>query len=345
MRKLLIASLFLAMLGVDQTFAQDFHFTQFYANSQLLNPALTGNFKEDYRVNFIHRDQWSGIGSKFQTSAFGGDINLKGGKLNRDKVGIGAQVYLDDQAGILTTQGFLLSGSYIHTLDGHRRHHLGGGLQIGYMGKDLNTDDFQFGSQYHNQQYNGSLSNQENFAGYNVSNVTIQAGVTYNFNISKTTELFSGLSAYQLTSPDESVIGTENKLGRRYVFFTGVEHQLNNKLKVRPQFMYMTQSKAADFNLGGLLYYELVPVFKTNLILGAFYRSTDAAIVVAGLQHRGLEAKFSYDMTLSDLTNAEQLEGAAPNNVAGAWEVSVIFKGVFRKHNYPNDYTVPCGIF
>jgi type IX secretion system PorP/SprF family membrane protein len=345
MKKQILTGLILTILGINQLIAQDFHFSQFYSNPQLLNPALTGNFQEDYRVNLIHRNQWNTIGSKFQTTAFGGDINIQGGKLNKDKIGVGVQIYLDDQASVLSIQGFLTSLSYIHTLDGHRRHHLAGGVQFGYMRKNLNTDNLQFGSQYQNYQYNSSASSNESFDNFDLSSITLQAGISYSYDLTKLAHLFTGLSVYQITGPNESVTGSENKLGQRLIYNVGLEQQLTNKVKIIPQLMYMYQSKASDFNLGGLVKYELAPVFKTNLILGAFYRTSDAVIAVGGLEHKGIEAKISYDVTLSDLKGAQGVEGSPSNNMVGAWEVSIIFKGIFRNHNYANDYTVPCGIF
>ena len=345
MKKQLLTGFILSLLGLNQLIAQDFHFSQFYSNPQLLNPALTGNFQEDYRLNFIHRNQWSGIGSKFQTTAFGGDINIQGGKLNKDKIGVGVQVYLDDQASLLNTQGFLTSVSYIHTLDGHRRHHLSGGMQLGYMAKSLNVEDLQFGNQYQSGNYNSSASNNENLDNFDLSSITLQAGVAYTYDLTKLSHLFTGLSVYQITAPNQSVTGVDNELGQRLIYNVGLEHQLSEKVKIIPQIMYMFQSKASDLNFGGLVKYELIPIFQTNLILGAFYRTSDAAIAVGGFEHKGIEAKISYDVTMSDLRGTETLEGSSPNNLVGAWEVSVIFKGIFRNHNYANDYTVPCGIF
>ena len=42
--------------------AQDIHFSQFYENAILQNPALTGIFSGDYKVGFDYRSQW---GSQF----------------------------------------------------------------------------------------------------------------------------------------------------------------------------------------------------------------------------------------------------------------------------------------
>ena len=187
-----ISSIYIALfISLTSVFGQDLHFTQFYSNPQMLNPALTGNFKEDYRINFHHRDQWSGIGSSFTTSAFGGDVNFKGGKLNHDKIGVGLQVYLDNETEILKTQGFLTSLSYMHTLDNHRRHRIALGVQFGYMSKSLDTESLTFGSQYSNNQLDPNAASNESLDGLNLGNFTLQAGLGYTYDISKKTQAFT----------------------------------------------------------------------------------------------------------------------------------------------------------
>ncbi len=54
---------------------------------------------------------------------------------------------------------------------------------------------------------------------------------------------------------------------------------------------------------------------------------------------------FSYDVTLTDLRKTGTYEGANDSNMVGAWEISIVYKGIFRNHNYASEYTVPCGIF
>src|SRR5690606_4184041 len=47
--------------------AQDIHFSQFYENAILRNPALTGIFSGDYKAGINYRNQWSSISVPFQT--------------------------------------------------------------------------------------------------------------------------------------------------------------------------------------------------------------------------------------------------------------------------------------
>src|SRR3954470_10607656 len=47
--------------------AQDIHFSQFYENAILRNPALTGIFSGDYKAGVNYRTQWGSIANPFQT--------------------------------------------------------------------------------------------------------------------------------------------------------------------------------------------------------------------------------------------------------------------------------------
>ena len=55
-----ISLLILFGLFTSVIFAQDKHFSQFYASPMAMNPALAGAFDGKFRVGAIYRDQWRG---------------------------------------------------------------------------------------------------------------------------------------------------------------------------------------------------------------------------------------------------------------------------------------------
>lgn len=61
----------------------------------------------------------------------------------------------------------------------------------------------------------------------------------------------------------------------------------------------------------------------TQLIVGAYYRVSDALIPMVGFQQNGYRLTFNYDATASTLKNY--------NQTRGAYEVSVIKQGLFDK--------------
>ena len=51
------------------TKGQDYRYSQFYNAPLLLNPALTGEPKTDYRLNANYKNQWSSVTDGFKTTA------------------------------------------------------------------------------------------------------------------------------------------------------------------------------------------------------------------------------------------------------------------------------------
>src|SRR5688572_22723247 len=70
MRKILsIAGPIVCLLTLEASIctAQDIHFSQFYENAILRNPALTGIFSGDYKAGINYRTQWGNISNPFET--------------------------------------------------------------------------------------------------------------------------------------------------------------------------------------------------------------------------------------------------------------------------------------
>ena len=59
-----------------EAFAQDMHFTQFYATSQYLNPAFTGG-NGCSRFSATYRDQWPGISKTYKSFLCSADHNIQ----------------------------------------------------------------------------------------------------------------------------------------------------------------------------------------------------------------------------------------------------------------------------
>src|ERR1700722_6691147 len=55
---------------------QDLHFSQFYENSILRNPGLTGIFSGDYKVGLDYRSQWSSIATPYNTVAVSAETRI-----------------------------------------------------------------------------------------------------------------------------------------------------------------------------------------------------------------------------------------------------------------------------
>ena len=343
MKQLFILLTSVLVLGVQ---AQDYHFSQFYSNKMVLNPALTGRFNEDYRDSMIHRSQWRGIDAAFTSTAIGGELNFKDGFLNDDVLGVGVYVY-NDQLGekTITNNSGYLSVAYHHFIDHSRRHKISVGVQGGYTTKSLNQNDLTFGNQYTNFQLNSSLSHNENLENLNVGYVDAHAGLAYTFLISEKLTVGTGVAFYDITTPQESMIDSLNSsLKSRYIWHGGLSYKLNQSLTLLPKFLYVNQANAQDINLGLNVAYDLHSKNEMVVYLGAWGRPSDAMIGLVGMKIRNIDIKFSHDFTMSKLKDIDGATGITRSGRPSAYELSLNILGVFNRAS-PSEYTIPCGIF
>lgn len=346
MRKIYI---YLGLMLLSMVHAQDLHFSQFYSVPVLVNPAEAGRFKEDARFTFIHRRQWVNLNSAFNSTGISTDFVVLPPFMKRDNLGLGIFA-VNDNIGQGTIKGsaVYLSLAYHSYIDRARRHRLSGGLQGGYTSKSVDDSYFQFYNQYADFAYVPDRDAREQMTNFNYSFVDGQAGLFYTFILNPKVELNFGGSAYQLHQPKETVftsptLSKNNKLGTRTIYTLGTKYKLNDKITLNPQFMYLRQSKAKDWNMGALAIYTIPHSFPIQFTGGLFYRTQDALIFLAGFRYKAFEFRYSYDMTTS---SARQMRGAqgATNKAVNAHEFVINFYGKLARKN-SREYTIPCGIF
>jgi len=71
----LLLGLFLVLGNIDETNAQDIHFSQFYHSPQNINPSLTGVFNGHQRFIGNYRSQWNSVPVSYMT--FSGAYDMK----------------------------------------------------------------------------------------------------------------------------------------------------------------------------------------------------------------------------------------------------------------------------
>ena len=77
------------------THAQDIHFSQFYENSVLTNPALTGVFSGEYKVGIDYRNQWASVATPFTTTMFSAETRILVNRAVNDYISFGFGGYYD----------------------------------------------------------------------------------------------------------------------------------------------------------------------------------------------------------------------------------------------------------
>ncbi len=304
-------------------FSQDLHLSQFESSPQYLNPAMTGMFNGDYRINAHHRSQWRSIASKpFTTSALSFDMPLK-------KMKVGAFV-LNNRAGAggYNVLNFVLSGAYDFAFKKNPHHHISAGAQIGVIHKSVNMEKLYFQTQYNSSNggsFNTDLPSGEIFTNASIVLPESNIGLLYYFsNTQKRINPFLGFSVFHLTEPNESFFNVYNKLPRRYLAHAGLKININEKLQFLVHSLAMKQANDVEIINSFLVNYYLKPsdVF---LLAGTTYRSKDAAIAHLGLKYGNYTYRFSYDINTSALN--------AISNGKGGFELSVVY---IMKKQIPN---------
>ncbi|CAN5910583.1 type IX secretion system membrane protein PorP/SprF [soil metagenome] len=279
--------------------AQDPNFTQFYANPLYLNPALAGN-KICPRVNVSYRMQWPGVYGTYST--VGVSVDKLAYKL---KGGIGLMIMNDRAAkGTLNTTGVGLV--YAPTVALGKKVSATAAIQAGYWQKTVNWSKLTFGDQIDPQRGFVNETNEVPDV-QSVANFDLAAGL-----LVSSKHLFAGAALHHILQPNESFLNGTSLLPRKLTVHAGANIPLNSgsryadEASISPNILFQKQGDFTQMNLG--LYAK-----KGAIVGGLWYRGNDSFIVLIGVEANGLKIGYSYDVTISKLTNAS----------AGAHEVTL----------------------
>ena len=297
--------------------AQDPEFTQFYANPLYLNPAFAGT-AHCPRVSLNHRNQWAGISGTFVTTSASYDQHVDG-----LAGGVGLLVW-NDYAGESTLNTINVSGMYSYQIPVNRKFSIKAGLQATWAQKKVDWSKLTFGDQIDPRRgfiYKTNEIQRDEPASY----VDFSAGV-----LGFSEKYFVGFAVHHLTEPDESVIEGESPLPRKYTFHAGAMLPINSKgepASLSPNVLVQLQQDFLQINFG--MYYSKGPIMG-----GLWYRNSDAFIALIGFQTGIMKFGYSYDITVSNLTNT----------TAGSHELSVglLFDCKPRKRRFR---TISCPSF
>ena len=318
------------LLGVGLLFvsskeakAQDPQFTQFYANPLYLNPAFAGTARCP-RVTLNYRNQWPALSGTFVTTSASYDQHVES-----LYGGLGLLV-TSDQAGEGVLRTTNVSGIYSYQLPLTRSFSLKAGVQATYFNRSLDWNKLTFGDMIDARK--GFVFNTgDTPRGGSSSNVDFSAGL---LGFSKS--FFAGFAVHHITEPDESLLEEESPLERKITVHAGavipVGPQGESKtgdsdLTLSPNVLYQQQGSFTQLNLG--LYLTKGPI-----VGGLWYRNKDAFITLIGFQTDYFKFGYSYDVTVSALTNAS----------AGSHEISVALLFPCKKKR-PRFRTISCPSF
>jgi type IX secretion system PorP/SprF family membrane protein len=316
MKKSLLIVLAICVFGVGNMFAQDIHFSQFYMSPLNQNPAMAGaNYDIQAIVNY--KDQWRNVDSPYRTFGVSYDMRTmpktdKGGFL-----AAGVNV-TNDRAGS-SRMGYTvanLSLAYHVNLDANNT--LGLGVQSGMIQRSVDSDFIQWGTQYDGTAYNSGLASGELLPNASFTKFDMGAGLlwTYDNNAggrnkaSKSAlKINVGVSAFHMTQPDFSYLGSGENLYTKYVGHASATIGISDsRFSILPGFMYYRQGPAQEVYAGSLFKIRLSrgeeyveKVEGAAISFGAYYRLNDALSAQLLIDYAAFTFGMSYDINVSDL--------------------------------------------
>jgi type IX secretion system PorP/SprF family membrane protein len=299
----------LVVVAFKNIAAQDPGFSQFFANPLYLNPAFAGT-TELPRLIFNYRNQWPQKGATYTTYSLSYDQLLK-----NSNAGLGFQAMRDQELNNVINSNSA-SVIYSHHIQLGYESFMTLGLQGGFTLKQFNLSNLIFPSGI--DQLSGEVSE------YIVAGYSNEKKIYPDFAIGAVGqhgEYFWGASAHHITRPDESVIqgDQKGKIPVKATIHAGARlHRLHHGLLSRiftlsPNILYQQQGSFKQLNLG-------IYMIENSFLFGGWYRNNidvrpDAVIAMAGFAKKKFQIGYSFDLTLSKLSNYSY----------GSHEISLIF--------------------
>ena len=331
---------FLSLLLFNATSlsAQDIHYSQYYNSPLNLNPAKAGYFMGSHRFALNFKNQWQSVTVPYRTFTASFDMPVLHRNKQQDMFGSGIIVNTDKagDAGYSTTQ-INLALSYIKALNKFNNHYISFALQPGITQKSFNQDALNFDNQFDGISYNQNLPQGEIFTKTNFLFFDISAGIYWNYQYANNLGFDAGMAVFHINKPSQTYFNDPTTiLNRKLLLFGNAIFQLSEKYDLIPGLFYTKQYNFKEFIMGSTFRYikSPNPVNYSTFNLGMFFRTKDAAIVVAGFDYLQYNFAVSYDINYSNLK-------AASRNLGG---LELSFKYILdSKRTYIKK--TPCPIF
>jgi len=300
MRK--IALIVLLCFGVN-AWAQDVHFSQFLANSFVLNPAMVGVQKNDYKVTLHRKSQWASVSVPFTTFSLA---------LERKDIlpshSIGLQ-FLNDIAGDSRFKTSGLNFTYVKSVATSKENNLRFAAEFGLFQRSIVVDDLVF-------------NDPENLSNFNFTFPDISLGVVQQVFLNNDLLLETGIAFFHINKPKQSFTDDDAiRLNQKINFHTALNYDYTDNLSIQPKLVFSNQDTDKEFLLGCDVNYLLEGEKDILLKSGIADRFSDALILYFGAEIEGFSCVLSYDVNTSSLTNASDNKGGFEFALVYQWKV------------------------
>jgi type IX secretion system PorP/SprF family membrane protein len=317
-------SVLMMTLAVWQGHAQDLHFSQYFNSPLLVNPANTGfNPDYDFRLGANYRDQWANVGTPYRTMSAWSDVKMFTDRFENGWMGLGAAFYKDMAgSGNLTRTSGYLSMAW-HQMLGYNSL-LSGGFSLGFTSKRIDASKLTFDDQWNGKFFDINIPSNEPFAYSQTSYLDLNLGLNYAYFASENFYLNAGISVMHVNTPRETFFDpsiSDNRLPMRITGFLNTNIKMQNVWILNPNLYVSKMGNAWETVLGFNANRDLNGDGSKQLILGLYFRNSDALIPMAGYEINDLRITMNYDATVSSL--------GPQNGTRGAYEISIVKNGIF----------------
>ena len=285
--------------------AQDVHFSQFLANSFVLNPAMVGVQKNDYKATLHRKSQWASVSIPFTTFTLA---------LERKDIlpshSIGIQ-FLNDIAGDSRFKTSGLNFTYVKSVATSKENTFRFGAEFGLFQRSIFVDDLVF-------------NNPENLSNFNFTFPDISVGVANQNYLNEDLLLEIGIAFFHINKPKQSFTNDDAvRLHQKINFHTALNYAYTDNLSIQPKLVFSNHDSDKEFLLGCGVNYLLEGEKDILLKSGIADRFNDALILYFGAEIDGLSYAVSYDVNTSSLNNA--------SNNKGGFEFALVYQWKSKK--------------
>lgn len=317
-------------LTLQFAFAQDGQFSQYFASSAVLNPALIGtvptlSFNSNYK-----RSGGSDQEAFFELWQATVSMPFEKRQTQDYQVGAAGITFLSERRGfrgIYQAQRLMFTGAYVLRLSRLSNQQLVFGLQAGITENRINDNNLQWGSQY-NRYIGFDDTLPDEFVSVDpLYYPSVNFGIIYSLFDNQDTyirdrSLRIGLAVDHLNEPEITNKGF-NPARKPFLIktFGSGKFNLNPRVDLFPSVYALYSQGSIQINSGLYLSTFVSGVAtKAAMLLqaGAWYRLNDAVIILAGLKVEEIEVGVSFDLNTSDFDINEALGNQRP-----AYEVSL----------------------
>lgn len=300
---ILLIVVMIVFLG-NQADAQDIHLTQYDHSFRITNPALTGLFDGEHRLEGNFRRQWKQVPVDYITFSGSYDANVQPKNSENSLFGYGLGINYD-RAGYskLSLLDINLLGSYSHFLS--KNHILTAGLNAGFNQRSFRGDDLSWDLQYQNGRYDENLPSGENMDNMSILFFNVAAGVNYRYQTQKNS-LNLGGGFFNMNSPKQNFLKNTDpiRLPVRSSLYADLWLGFSDRVRWNLTGNAQWQGSYEEQNMGTKFEFHLIERRGSDLFLsvGSYVRLSnrwDAVSPYIGARINSLDVGFSYDFNVS----------------------------------------------